>query len=216
MATEAMATLSSCSTYHGRRQNAQVGFVSSDGRSLPPTAAQNALEELLLLEDAAVLLLPLLEDTACTPAGQAYAFSGLMATESAEAVLALKETAAAPHDEARGLSRLRRHFDLYALARDLPVAALMAANGASDRECQDSMKDAGITRVADLVRYCQGDVGVDGAENGQVGTNPPEEAVFSLYVELGMSVSQAEVRSLLAEALGLVERTRRLAGSPQR
>jgi hypothetical protein len=161
---------------------------------------RTALLTLLAQPDAEARLLPLIGDRTVSRAGQCYALEGLQALQCAAAVHAIRRVA---EDES-----LASSFDLYTMARDLPVGALLRLCGVGDHEVEIMTTEAGLRTAGELVRYCRESQADDGAE-GEAPSGADEMALRALSLECCNAIPLESLRTAAEEAISLLALTRR-------
>lgn len=184
-------------------------LAGATGYSPAPSEDREALQQLMTQQDAEARLLPLVGDPSFSMAGQCYAFEGLQSLKGAGAALALRRAAEMGPEQ----SELSTHFDLYQLARTLPVAALLKQHDAGEDAILAMTEDAELRTVGELARYCL-DVGDDGG-----GTIPladdscsfqgADETVRALRLECGNTIPLATLSAVVQSALELLALTKR-------
>jgi len=168
-----------------------------------PSEDREALQQLLTQPDAEARLLPLVGDPGFSAAGQCYAFEGLQALKGAGAALALRRAAEMDPQQ----SELPTHFDLYQLARTLPVAALLRQHDAGEDAVVAMTEDAELHTAGELARYClEGDDG--GGADDSCSVHGADETVRALRLECGNAISLATLRAVVQSALGLLALTK--------
>lgn len=193
-----------CSSTSARCVNTLAGATDY---SPAPSEDREALQQLLAQHDAEARLLPLVGDAGFPTAGQCYAFEGLQALKGAGAALALRRAAEMDPQQ----SELSTHFNLYELARTLPVAALLRQHDAGDDAITALTEDAELHTAGELARYCwEGDDGGSGTDDS-CSFQGADETVRALKLECGNAIPLATLRAVVQSALELLALTQRVA-----
>ena len=162
-----------------------------------PSEEREALSMLLTQPDADARLLQLVGEPGTSVGGQRYALEGLQALGCAAAVHAIRRVA--ENDAALACS-----LDLYTVARNLPVGALLRLVGGGEQEVKMVTEEAGLRTAGELIRYVGG---VDGGD-GKLPA-PDEMALRALSLEIENVVPLAALRAAAEEAIALLALTRR-------
>ena len=152
---------------------------------------------LLTQPDGEARLLQLVGEPGVSVAGQRFALEGLQALGCAGAVHAIRRVA-------ENDARLASSLDLYSVARNLPVGALVRHGGGTEHEVQMVTEEAGLRTAGELIRYVGG---IDGGEGNAL---PPDEmALRALSLECANAVPLTALRAAAEEAIALVALTKR-------
>lgn len=193
--------------FNGRRVSADVGGIDSkSGQFVSPSAAQNALERLLLRDEreVGVQLLSLMGSKGCSSAGQAVVLIGLIEMAWYQAVPALHRLASTAVDgEAESAaSGVGAFVDFRRLARQLSVHAVLSFVGCDSTAQRDALMLAGMRVVADIARYCEDESSEDGLRAaGQ--QRVPSETIGVLCCECDGALSMREMEAFVHECMKL-------------